>query len=160
MKHLHLIRHAKTEKVKPNQRDFDRDLTDRGRKQLNDLCHYLKESLTKFDIILVSSAKRTKMTHGILSPLFPKNKVQFLDNLYLASADAILNIIENLEFESSDILLIGHNDGISDLVSYLLNEYQHVPTSGYVHLQLPIEHWNEVTKGCGMLVDSYFSEAL
>jgi phosphohistidine phosphatase len=158
MKNLYIIRHAKTERIQSNQRDFDRELTDRGLRQCLDLAKHLVEKPIACELILVSSAKRTRMTYDALNNSLVSNQTLFLEELYLASSNEIFKSISEYGTKNNNVLLIGHNDGISDLVSYFLDYYQHVPTSGYLHFQFDVEDWGYIVKGSGILKDSYFSE--
>jgi phosphohistidine phosphatase len=157
MKELYIIRHAKTERIQANQRDFDRELTERGLRQCADLSNYIQGDFQDLDLILVSSAKRTQMTFNALNKVLDSKRIEFLPQLYLASAKEIMQIILDFAYDLDRVLLIGHNDGINDLVSYFLNDYQHVPTSGYLHFQFPVDSWEYITKGSGILRDSFFS---
>jgi phosphohistidine phosphatase len=158
MKNLYVIRHAKTERIQLNQRDFDRELTDRGLRQCEDLGNHLLENPITCELILVSSARRTRMTYDALNHVLTSAQTLFLEELYLASANEILQTISTCATINYSILLIGHNDGISDLVSYFLDDYQHVPTSGYLHFQFNVEDWEHIVRGSGILIDSFYSQ--
>jgi len=158
MKELHIIRHAKTERIQPKQRDYDRALTERGQLQCSDLANFLTGSWQEVDLILVSAAKRTQMTYDALSPILNGKKMLILPELYLASATEIMNIIKDLAADNQSVVLIGHNDGLSDLASYFLDDYQHVPTSGYIHLEFEVEDWSHIIRGSGVLIKYFFSQ--
>lgn len=158
MKELFIIRHAKTERIQPNQRDIDRELNDRGLRQCEDLANYLKSTWRPVDTILVSDAKRTRMTYTSLQEVCTGSVVEFFADLYLAPAQEIMSVIATYAANSNTVLLIGHNDGISELVSYFLNDYQHVPTSGYLHFRFDVDNWELITRGSGILQDKFFSE--
>jgi phosphohistidine phosphatase len=158
MKELHIIRHAKTERIQPNQRDYDRALTERGQLQCSDLVNFLLGFSQEVDLSLVSAAKRTQMTYDALRPILNGKKTLILPELYLASATEIMEIIKDLAGDSQCVALIGHNDGLSDLVSYFLDDYQHVPTSGYMHLEFEVEDWNHIVRGSGVLIKHFFSQ--
>ena len=58
MKSLFLLRHAKTERDSPSGRDFDRQLTNRGRGDAARLGKELRKESFKADLILSSPAAR------------------------------------------------------------------------------------------------------
>ncbi len=158
MKELLIIRHAKTERIQADQRDFDRKLTNRGLLQCEDLIKHLGENLRSVDAVLVSSAKRTRMTFDLLKEIVPATNIQFRDDLYLVSSNQIMQTLVDHASEANSVLFIGHNEGISDLASYFSNDYIHVPTSGFMHFHFEVDSWAHIGKGSGILIDHYFSE--
>ena len=127
-------------------------------RQCEDLANYLKSTWSPVDTIMVSDAKRTRMTYTSLQEVCTGSVVEFFADLYLAPAQKIISVIATYAANSNTVLLIGHNDGISELVSYFLNDYQHVPTSGYLHFRFDVENWEIITRGSGILQDKFFSE--
>ncbi len=158
MKTLQILRHAKTETQQIDQQDFDRKLTARGLGQMTDLLLNRKANLEKAEHILVSAAERTRMTFNTLFTLFPEMEVQFDEKLYLASRRTLKECIEKQDDGVQNILLIGHNNGLSDFVSYLVGDAIYLPTSGYVELELPIESWSHSTSGIATIRTDFFSE--
>jgi phosphohistidine phosphatase len=157
MKTLQILRHAKTEKQKIGQKDFDRELTIRGLGQIADLIQQQREHLEKVERILVSPAKRTRMTlEQLKTPLHPAFVV-FQESLYLASLSGLIQTIEEQEDSLENILLIGHNNGLSELVTYLTNDYHDLPTSAFVVLEMEINSWKHLTKGIALLKTKYYS---
>jgi phosphohistidine phosphatase SixA len=67
---------------------------------------------------------------------------------------SLLDFIWKLEGKE-DILLIGHNDGISDLASYFTDEYIGLQTAGYCCIEFDSENWKNTSKSLGRLVDSF-----
>ena len=157
MKELIIIRHAKTERPSMGQRDFDRRLTNRGLRQCKDLVNHIGDIHRNIELVLVSSAARTRMTYDSLSCLFPNARVHFMDELYLCSYKEVLKILEFHAAENSHVVYIGHNFGLADLVCYLIDDNLHVPTSCYFHLELAVENWKEITRGIGISLDYFFS---
>jgi phosphohistidine phosphatase len=157
MKTLQILRHAKTERLQLGQQDFDRKLTERGLGQMSDLIQHQQENLSKAQHILVSAAKRTRMTLNTLENLFDDKQIHLDKSLYLASLVTLHKLIEYQEDSIDNLLIIGHNDGLSDLVSYLVGEHMYLPTSGYVVLELPITSWKHVSKDTASIQTEYFS---
>lgn len=158
MKELHIIRHAKTERIQANQRDYDRALTERGLRQCQDLTQFLEGHWHDVAVIFVSAAKRTQMTYEALKPVLIGQKLLVLPELYLASSQEIMQLLLEMANDNESVALIGHNDGISDLVSYFLDDYQHVPTSGYLHFEFDVDDWQHITRGSGVLKKQFFSQ--
>ena len=151
---LHLLRHAKTNQISPTGKDFDRELLPRAYEQCAELKRYLQDHPIAPKHILCSSAVRTRQTLDQIKALFADVPVTFLDELYLASAGELLKIINELQ-SPEDILLIGHNEGISELASELSAAFILLKTCGLVSLEFPFESSAMVSKETGVLVGSF-----
>lgn len=147
---LYLLRHAKTNQQSPTGKDFDRRLLPKGQAQCALMEKYLEG--TQDLHILCSSAQRTRETlKGIdLSNMY----VEFRDDLYLCSRDTLLKAIWGCKSDK-DLMIIGHNFGISDLAEYLLEDYIEMRTCELLVFDFEIDNWQEVSKGLGELTDRY-----
>lgn len=151
---LHLLRHAKTNQISPTGKDFDRELLPRAYEQFAELKRYLQDHPIAPKHILCSSAVRTRQTWVAIEDLFPGVSIVFVDDLYLASSDEMLKIINELQCPE-DVLLIGHNEGISELASELSAAFILLKTCGLVSLEFPFESSAMVSKETGVLVGSF-----
>jgi len=151
---LHLLRHAKTNQISPTGKDFDRELLPRAYEQLQEFREFYTQNPFQVGHILCSSAVRTRQTLDQIKDLFADVPVTFLDELYLASAGELLKIINALQ-SPEDVLLIGHNEGISELASELSAGFILLKTCGLVSLEFPFESSAMVSKETGMLVGSF-----
>ena len=151
---LHLLRHAKTNQISPTGKDFDRELLPRAYEQLQEFREFYTQNPFQVGHILCSSAVRTRQTLDQIKDLFADVPVTFLDELYLASAGELLKIINELQ-SPEDILLIGHNEGISELASELSAGFILLKTCGLVSLEFPFESSAMVSKETGVLVGSF-----
>jgi phosphohistidine phosphatase len=154
---LNLIRHAKTNQVSPTGRDFDRELLAKGVIQTNMLAVFLSSINFEPGTILCSSAKRTRQTWHILEQhLFPDKKADFSEDYYLANYPTLMEAIKR--GSSKTITLIGHNEGISDLASYLTGQTVHLKTCGFIQLTAELENWEQVIRDSMMVADQYRPE--
>ena len=140
---LHFLRHAKTNQLSPSGRDFDRELLPRGYEQLSEFRAFVgknnQQKALSIDHIYCSSAKRTRQTLNEIADLFPNATISFHDELYLASASELLTFLSSKNSPQTS-LLIGHNEGLSDLATYLTGSDIHLKTCGYVQLSFPFDH--------------------
>jgi phosphohistidine phosphatase len=100
------------------------------------------------DNMLVSGANRAVQTAEIIANVLriPKSGVQFENNLYLASADDMLNIIFGLDEKYDHIMLVGHNPGISDLAAYLSKEnIDWMLTSAVISIESNTTKWYQIS---------------
>lgn len=151
---LHLLRHAKTNQHSPSGRDFDRELLPRGHEQLNEFRAFVQQKELSIDHIFCSSAKRTRQTLNEILDLFPNATISFHDELYLASKSELLSFITTKNAPKS-LLLIGHNEGLSDLATYLTGSDIHLKTCGYLQLSFPFDHSGFISASTGNVVDAF-----
>lgn len=148
---LHLLRHAKTNPLSPTGLDFDRELLPRGYEQIAELKNFLKEHPIDPKIILCSSAMRTRQTLAELQDLWPQASIQFIDELYLAEKEEILKLI-CAQNSSEEILVVGHNEGLSDLVMHLARPPHALKTCGFISMEFPFESSAYISKDTGRIL--------
>jgi len=124
--------------------DFERNLTETGTQRAIDLGVEVKN--IDLDCILCSPAKRTKETLAALN--FENVPVLETPSLYLANLDDIKDELINISNSIDKLLLIGQNNGISELASYLVGEYILLSTCQFVEIRLQILDWNHI--GCSI----------
>jgi len=150
---LFLIRHAKTNPRSETGKDSDRALLPRGIRQSEDLKIYITEAGIAPKKVLCSTARRTKETLAILDISAP---VEYLEDLYLSPPDDMLRIV-NSQSVKGDLMLVGHNEGISELASYLTGQELHLQTGTLIALQFEGDSWMELSGGMASIVHRYRS---
>ena len=145
MKNLYLIRHAKSDWSDESKNDFDRGLNKRGKKSILTIANALKEKKIVPDLILSSSAKRTKLTaEGLANEIGYSGEIQYIDSLYMAEPETIHHLIQDVNDAVNTLFVVGHNPETTELSNMMSSDYiDNVPTLGIVSLQLPIEKWKE-----------------
>lgn len=151
---LHLLRHAKTELRSRSGKDIDRSLLLKGIIQSNMMGTFFQQSDLVFPVVLCSVSARTKQTFEIVSSFTSLEKVNFLDQLYLADRESLLDLIWSQEHKK-DLLIIGHNDGLSELASYLTDDYIELKTCGYMAISFEADSWKEISHGLGTIKDAF-----
>jgi phosphohistidine phosphatase len=112
---LHLLRHAKSVRS-DDVEDRERPLSRRGREQARLVGSRLLASVGRLDLVLCSSALRTRETMELmLSGYTPPPRILIEDALYLASAAALVGRLRRLSEVDDNVLLIGHNPGLHEL---------------------------------------------
>lgn len=154
---LHILRHAKTQAVAPSNKDFDRKLLPKGIAQANEMGHFLNEKLSRKITVHCSSSERTRQTASIVQSRFEFRDIRFSDRLYHADLNTLLDFIWSQEGKE-DFLLIGHNEGISDLATYLTDKFISLKTCEYICIEFDADSWKEVSRGLGSEVDSFRPE--
>ena len=133
MARVTLIRHGKTEIHAVGKEDFDRSLTFRGQQNSTAVGNFLFDHRMLPQIVLVSSAVRTRQTYELIKLQWPEGiAVKFIDQLYEASADTLLNVIyDNCGLESN-VAVIGHNPSLVILLNHMLADNHHAAFNGRV----------------------------
>lgn len=149
MKKTIFIRHAKSDWENPWLDDHDRPLAERGLKDAPRMAKNLKKRDLKPDIFLSSTALRAAETARITAKElnFPEEEICFEKNLYHASPGTILKYIHLQKDSKNTLLLVGHNPGLNELISYLGGKIENLPTSGQFGFILKSEHWNDFKPG-------------
>ncbi|MFD3698380.1 SixA phosphatase family protein [Streptomyces sp. NPDC058646] len=158
---LLLVRHAKAvpKDVAP---DFDRGLSERGRRDAPETGRWLAESGFTPRLALCSPALRTRETWQLMAPAvaYPPPAV-YDDRLYNAFPNTLVAVLTERGAGLDCVLLVGHNTGIHELASALCGSgppqlldrlRAGLPTSGVVAVDLP-GGWDGLTPGEGRLTD-------
>jgi phosphohistidine phosphatase len=109
-----LLRHGKAESVSATGGDFDRRLTDRGRRDSALIGRALAEGGVRPDLALVSAAARALETWDEVSRAFPGVQAQIARGLYLAAPEQILAALDTASDELC-VIVVGHNPGLHEL---------------------------------------------
>lgn len=154
---LMLLRHAKTENQSGTGLDFDRQLALKGQRQAKSMATHLSSIDLSNTVVFYSDAKRTVQTFEYLLAQNDIPSYVLKHDLYLASRETLFNQLceQNGDFT---ILLIGHNDGLSDLASYLTEDYIHLNTCTLLTLDVHAKDWSELTQGSCTISEMYRPE--
>lgn len=145
--HLYICRHAQAQNPVFNQPDFDRQLTKQGILEAEEAGKWLQKMNTKPDLLITSSARRTWSTTSIIADKLSYNQsdISAEPSLYNASESKLLAFLSKINKNNRAILLVGHNPGVSDLVSTLSGTYQGNVATGSVHyLTFDLQVWEEI----------------
>lgn len=148
-----LVRHAKSYWSDPSVEDFSRKLNKRGKNDLKLMSEKISEVFPKADYILCSPAKRTKKTlKGILKKVTWSDDINMLYLLYLADRETLFNIVRHIDDSYQRVVLIGHNEGITELANHLQgNVIDNIPTLGVVKVSFEVKKWSEISANSGKL---------
>ena len=128
MRQLLLLRHAKSSWDDASIEDHARPLNRRGRAAAEALRSVLKNLGVLPDLVLLSTALRTRQTLEALEPWDETPIVEPLDLLYLASGPQILAVLQGVAETVRSVLLIGHNPGLHELCLSLLGQQAERPS--------------------------------
>jgi phosphohistidine phosphatase len=115
MQTLYLLRHAKSSWDDPTLPDHERPLAPRGRRDAKRIAKHLRRLGLEPELILCSSAARTRETLELLRPALGASEVIVEEDLYGASSDELLARIHLVPDSVASVMLIGHNPGLEQL---------------------------------------------
>lgn len=146
MKHLLLIRHAKSSWENFSVKDFDRPLNDRGKRDAPEMAKRLVEKGIKIDAFISSPAKRAKKTATYFVEAYAQSveAIVFKEELYLATPAVFFNVICNLSTSADTVAIFSHNEGITDFANQLTNaRIDNFPTCGIFGVKVHTNSWWE-----------------
>jgi phosphohistidine phosphatase len=157
-----LLRHAKSAWGDAGVTDHDRPLNPRGKRAAEVMANYLVAKAPRPDLILCSTATRTRQTLAALMERQPPPTppVVFESGLYLASEDALLDRLRALPGTIGTVLMIGHNDGMGQLANALAAHGRAAllaslrngfPTGALAVLTIEVERWTALQTGAATL---------
>src|SRR5215217_5847539 len=145
MKTLILVRHAKSSWDVIGQKDFDRVLNDRGKKDAPEMAQRLKEKGLKVDLFVSSPAKRAHKTAKYFAEAFKTDKddIVLIDQLYEAPLDTFYEVVRGLNNKYDVVALFAHNPGITAFVNTLTEVHtDNMPTCSLFAVQVDTDSWN------------------
>lgn len=162
-KTLLICRHAEAYDSYPLQPDFERELTPHGLHQANKTGKWLRENFVKIDQLLSSPAKRAGLTARTLAGrlYFAEEKISYMPDLYNARESQLLQILSQLPDQARQVLLVGHNPGITKLARDLAGQhFSYLDPANVVAISLPFEKWEDIHLHSGVLLNHNLAQVL
>jgi phosphohistidine phosphatase len=146
VKRLTLVRHGNAEWKDAKMADFQRPLNRRGAKEADSIACRMLEMDWIPDLVIASSAERTRTTADILSKVLSPKRTQFEERLYLAPADEILNVVRATGPLVTHLMLVGHNPGISEAAKMLArnDDIDELGTACACSVVFKVRSWTEI----------------
>ena len=165
MKRLFLLRHAKAERDRHGVDDEARVLAPRGREDAARIGRFLNEEVYIADLVLCSTAARTRETLQLILPqISVKPAVQYLDELYMADSDAILDLVRQTRETAGSLMIVGHNPGLEECARSLVRPpderklrkryetmMEKFPTGALAVIDFAAEQWSAIGGWVGEL---------
>lgn len=150
MKTIILVRHAKSSWENFSQKDEERPLTERGKKNAPEMAGRLLKKKVEIDAFLSSPAKRAKSTAELFAREFgvDKKHIIVVPGLYMPGKEAFSSIIRNAPEKAGSIALFSHNNGITEFANLLCEtRIDHMPTCSVFAVKCPITDWKDFEPG-------------
>jgi phosphohistidine phosphatase len=163
MKTLTIFRHAKSSWDFPDLTDHDRPLNKRGKRDAPIMGERLKESGIRPSLIVSSPAVRAWKTARTVAKQigYPVEFLQREPGLYHAGVNKLLDIIAVQDDGFNNIVIVGHNPGLTDLANELVPGLtSNLPTAGFVAIRIDTDDWDLRTRqSADLLVYDYPKKA-
>ena len=159
MKRLLIFRHAKSGWGAADESDHERALTPRGVDAAETMGRFLSLAGQQPGRVICSSAARAQLTlqHAMDSGQWDC-EVDFEPRLYLAAAQTVFDILQEVPADTSSLMLVGHEPTSSEMVRLVsgcalpgAGAMVRFPTAAMARLDLAIESWEACEPGCGQL---------
>lgn len=148
MKLLTLVRHAKSSWDDERLDDHDRPLAPRGHRDAPRMGKRLAQRQLDPDLLLTSTALRARETADYLAAALgvSPSSIRVERRIYLASPGELLRIVGELDDGLENVLLVGHNPGLTDLANMLLPSLRldNLPTAGVVAVDCETSRWKDI----------------
>jgi len=159
-RHLLLLRHAKSDWDAGAASDFDRPLSKRGKKDALRMGRWMRAENLAPDCVIASPAHRARDTAlRVCEELaIPEQDVHFDSRIYEADVPTLLAVLGECPHRCHDVMLVGHNPGIADLLAWLWGanlvlpeDRKLMPTATLARLRMPRE-WTRLERGSGRAI--------
>ena len=159
VRRLWLLRHAKSSWADFSLADHDRPLAPRGKRDAERLGHWLAGLKHQPELVLCSTAERARKTlqrarrHWSIDD----GSIRFESDLYHASGGSLLAQVRDTPEPVQDLMLVGHNPGLDELLIRLCGEPlprtakgKLLTTANVAIIDLAVA-WEDLGPGCGSL---------
>lgn len=166
MKHLTLIRHAKSNWDDTGLSDFDRPLNKRGERDAPRMGRELERmiqsgnQLPRPDRLVASPARRAWTTAILIAREihYPEDQILKEPRIYEASTLTLFCLMREWDAALGHVLMVGHNPGLESLARKLDPRFRgdghKFPTCGVSLLTLRADTWADLAEGSA--VESLF----
>ncbi len=144
-----MIRHAKSSWANPMQSDFERPLNDRGEHDAPIMGEKLKKLGIIPDLIIASSAKRTRQTAKRIAEEvgYEPDNIKWEEKLYHCISSVFDEVVYEISDKVKTVFIVAHNPGITGFVNQLAPEFciDNMPTCAIVGAHVETKEWSGYT---------------
>jgi phosphohistidine phosphatase len=155
---LLILRHGKSDWGTGDD-DFHRPLTERGKRGAQRMAIWMLEGKVLPDCVVASPAVRALVTAQKACKamgLRPQD-IEKDPRVYAAGLEELLAVLADCPRKAKRVMLVGHNPGLEDLLTYLADQPiplpedgKLLPTATLARLRMP-DDWKKLEQGCARL---------
>lgn len=155
MKHLLLMRHAKSDWSADYATDHDRPLNERGVRSARAIGKVLTEHSQTPDLVISSSAVRARTTAQLAAEAGRWASEIVIDSrLYGSGADTVVELASQAR-EVGRLMLVGHQPTWSVLVSLLTGDRVEMKTATVAVIAFDLSAWSDLPGATGEVEKVY-----
>jgi phosphohistidine phosphatase len=150
MKQITIIRHAKSSWVDFELDDMVRPLSQRGKKNLQEIGAFLKEKNISPNYFITSPATRALHTAIEIAKTvnFDIENIDINALIYFGNTNSIIKYIKHIDDKHDKLFLVGHEPILSLLIEKLSDTLlDKFPTCAVFQIQFDVKNWSKISKG-------------
>lgn len=154
MKKLFFFRHAKSDWKADFGHDHERPINERGRNDARRMGRFLAEIDSQPEHVVTSSALRARTTLELAMEEggWADVPVDVADDLYEASVQDVLRVVQNQSDAYDRLLLVGHEPTWSSMIGRLVGQANvKMSTASIARVDFEVPSWKAVSFGSGRL---------
>ena len=164
---LIILRHGKSD-WNTDETDFNRPITDRGKRGAQRIGVWLAQNGLKPDLVISSPAERARLTAQKMMKAMGETDhyIVYDKRVYEAALNDLLDVLSGISRKIKRVILVGHNPGLEQLLTYLCDKKitipddgKLLPTAALAHLSLSCE-WGKIKKNTAELLTIQRSKTL
>lgn len=141
---LIVMRHAKSDWANANLTDHDRPLNDRGSRTAPLMGKHFVDNSIAPHAIIASTAVRVRETVALmLAEWRYEPELFFEQSLYLATSETLGSHVRGLHDGWSDVLIVGHNPGLTEFASRFAGHSLEMPTAAVAIFTSNKDTWTD-----------------
>ncbi len=146
-KMIFVLRHAQSAGKQGGQQDYDRVLTPSGEENARTLGKKILKADLTIDLILASSAIRTKRTAELVNESLgiSEHKILLEKDLYEGIMANWMDNIHALPEDAHAVLLVGHNPWLSMLASNFAGNMLELAPCEFVGFEFSADSWKDIS---------------
>ena len=145
MRTLLILRHAKASWKPGDLDDHSRPLHLCGRRESLCVAKKLAKNNVCPKLVLSSTAQRARSTaETVAQELGSEATLRLEKGLYLAKSKEIVLLLRGLRSQASEVLVVGHNPGLEELIFILTGRKEQLSTASLARIELPISSWADL----------------
>lgn len=110
------------------------------------------EEKLKSPLVISSPAVRAReTTELVLESAELRVEPHFDERIYEADVRTLMEVVRSIPDSSDTAILVGHNPGFENLLSYMTGDSRHMPTCALAKIEFDAASWSDVSEETGRL---------
>ena len=106
----------------------------------------------KSPLVISSPAVRAReTTELVLESAELRVEPHFDERIYEADVRTLMEVVRSIPDSSDTAILVGHNPGFENLLSYMTGDSRHMPTCALAKIEFDAASWSDVSEETGRL---------